>query len=701
MDMEARNPLLPILPLQELATSENLDAALSKEQSDHVGRILKEGYLADKESRKDWEQRMKEANALALQVVTTKSFPWPDASNVKFPLLTVATLQFSARAYSALLRGPEIVKCKVVGQDPQGTKAARATRVSQHLSWQVMEQDENWEEIHDRLLMTVPIVGCDFTKSYFDPVKGHNVTEQVLAQDLVMDYHSRSVKECDRKTHVFKLYPREIRERQLAGIYSDKDLRPVETPQVTDADQRQGIAPPPFWESNTARELGEVHCFLDLDGDRYAEPYVVTLDLQTETVLRIVNRFGKVVTSLDEPIAKARKALATAESDAAFYAAESTLSQLAEQEPKVLRIEPLEYFVKHPFIPAPDGGIYDLGFGALLGPVNESVNTLINQLIDSGTLQNSSSGFIGRGARITGGEMRFKPFEWKKVDVAGGVIRDAIVPLPVNPPSPVLFQLLGVLIQYGERIASVTDTMTGQNPGQNTPAYTSQQMLTQGMAVFSGIFKRLYRSMRNEFRLLYALNARHLTADQYFAILDGPSQQVFAIDYQGDPTDIVPAADPNAVLSEEKQRQSMVLAARAGTVPGYNLPAVERRILEANGINDVQEIFPMDEQGAPLIQPPQNPELEFQREELRLKALELQDKAKQSAADISIKAMLAEAQVELIQAQTIQAYAQAGAIDEKAANDAKLTAIKALDVKRQALKDMQDGKREDRADSAD
>jgi hypothetical protein len=144
-----------------------------------------------------------------------------------------------------------------------------------------------------------------------------------------------------------------------------------------------------------------------------------------------------------------------------------------------------------------------------------------------------------------------------------------------------------------------------------------------------------------------------------------------------------------------------VLASRAATVPGYNLPAVERRILEANGINDVQEIFPMDPKGNPVIQPPQNPELEFQREELRLKALEMQDKAKQAAADISIKAMLAEAQVELIQAQTIKAYADAGAVDEKATNDAKLTAIKALDVKRQALKDMQDGKREDRADSAD
>ena len=697
--MEVQERVLPRLPLKELQQSENIDTLLSKDQSDHVGRMAKDGYLSDKESRREWETRMKDANDLALQVVKTKNTPWVGASNVKFPLLTVATLQFSARAYSSLIKGPEIVKCKVTGADPQGQKAARAQRVSAHLSWQLLEQDENWEEEHDKLLMTVPIIGCSFTKAYYDPVKGHNCTQHVLANDLVMNYHARSVKDCERKTHVFSLYPREIRERQLAKIYSDKDLQGPTNPESKATDERQGIHAP-FWEKSAARELGEQHTFIDLDGDGYPEPYVVTFDIETGTVLRIVHRFLTVVTDADAPIAQLKQMRANATSDEEFYAAEQGLQEIMQREPVVLRIEPLEYFTKWPFVPAPDGGIYDLGFGALLGPINETVNTLINQLIDSGTLQNGSSGFIGRGARISGGEMKFKPFEWKRVDVAGGALRDAIVPLPVNAPSPVLFQLLGILVSYGERIASVTETMVGQSTGQNTPAYTSQQMLTQGMAVFSGIFKRLFRAMRNEFRLHYTLNGRYLNPEEYFTVLDVP-QQAFKADYQGDPTDIAPAADPNAVLSEEKQRQSIVLASRAGMVPGYNLPAVERRILEANGITDVNEIYPTDENGNPLIQPPQNPELVMQQAEEERRVLESKDKARIAAQDLAIKTALAEAQIEEIKARTIKTYAEAGNVDVAAMQKDKELAIKALDTQLKAIKGMQDGQRKDRADSAD
>jgi chaperonin GroES len=143
----------------------------------------------------------------------------------------------------------------------------------------------------------------------------------------------------------------------------------------------------------------------------------------------------------------------------------------------VLKIEPIEHYTKYSFIPAPDGGFYDLGFGALLGPLNNSVNTLINQLIDSGSLQNGSVGFIGKGARIKGGKLRFSPNEWKRVPVAGGALRDSLVPLPVNQPSPVLFNLLSLLINYAERVGSVSDTMVGENPGQNTPAYNMSALM--------------------------------------------------------------------------------------------------------------------------------------------------------------------------------------------------------------------------------
>jgi hypothetical protein len=144
-----------------------------------------------------------------------------------------------------------------------------------------------------------------------------------------------------------------------------------------------------------------------------------------------------------------------------------------------------------------------------------------------------------------------------------------------------------------------------------------------------------------------------------------------------------------------------VLASRAATVPGYNLPAVERRILEANGITDVNEIYPTDENGNPLIQPPQNPELVMQQAEEERRVLESKDKARIAAQDLAIKTALAEAQIEEIKARTIKTYAEAGNVDVAAMQKDKELAIKALDTQLKAIKGMQDGQRKDRADSAD
>lgn len=671
-----------------LARPDNLNDLMSTEQAEWIGRRVLDGYQRDKDSRAEWERRTESAMELALQVTRAKTTPWEGASNVRFPLLTVATLQFAARAYSALIRTPQPVRCRVIGEDPTGAKRARAGRVSAHMSWQIIEQDEAWEDEHDQLMMVVPIVGTSFIKTWRDDDRTRSV--HVLATDMVVDYYARTIEEADRKTHVLPPMPmREIREKQLAGYFSDVTLTTRATTAQDKSDERTGITPP-FSDAAAPRVLLEQHCWFDFDGDGLDEPYAITIDRDTATVLRIANRFATIHTAQSRRIAELRKALAENDDPSFFSAVNAQILALQAEKPVVQRIEAVEYFTRYGFIPSPDGSIYDLGFGQLMSPINESVNSLINQLIDSGTMQNGSTGFIGRGARIAGGDMRFRPFEWKRIDVAGSVLRDAIVPLPVNQPSAVLFQLLGLLISYGERIASVNEAMLGANPGQNTPAYNQQQMIQQGMQVFSGIFKRLFRSLRNEFRKWYRLNAIYLSAEEYFQVLDGPVQQVFMADYRGDPTDIAPAADPNATLSEEKQRQAAIIAERSGQVPGYNTPVVERRFLEAMGIADVQEIYPVDQQGNPQIPPPQNPEIEFKREEERRRALEARDRAAVNAANMQISALTAAAEVELKQAQTVKTLAEAGAIDEKAAIERARVALERMDLQRQAIKDLID-----------
>jgi hypothetical protein len=687
------------LSIWELQKSDNIEPLLGEELSDEIGRAVYESYEIDKQSRSDWEERMENAIKLALQIVEKKSVPWPNASNVKFPLVTIGALQFSARSYPVLVKPPEVVKYRVVGEDPNGEKAARAQRISHHMSYQLLEEDENWEEDFDKALIALPILGTVFKKSFYDPVKRHNISKLVLPQNLVVSYYANSIEDCERKTEEFELYDREIRARQLRGVYSDKELGNIQPRgDKKISDKRQGVREPTE-DKKKPRPLLEQHCYWDLDDDGLPEPYVIVVDKSSKKCLRIVNRFSKVeteqslkieqiveqiktidaqvqqiVTQLQAPTGKEGpqnvQALREAEQMVMqLKAQQQTLTEQAralqqdnEVNPKVLNIEVEEYYTKYGFIPSPDGGFYDLGMGALLGPLNDSVNTLINQLIDSGTLNNGNHGFIGRGARIEGGVIRFNtPYEWKRVNVAGQTLKDSLVPLPVNMPSPVLFNLLSLLISYAERVSSVNDAMSGSNPGQNTPAYNYHAMLEQGLQLFNGIFKRIYRSFRKEARKLYMLNRQYVSPVKYFETLDGP-MQIGKSDYSGDPKDLMPAADPNAFSNMEKLSKAHFVAERMSTVPHYNTVKGELLLLEAMDIPSRQEIYPIDEKGQPLIPAPPNPEIQLKAEDQARKTIE--SKARQET-----NAVLAESKVQVDRSQTILNQYKAGKLDADATKE--------------------------------
>jgi len=655
------------LKLDALQDSENIADLIEVEALRNIGSRVLQTYQADKSSRDRWEKQMEEAEKLALQISEPKSYPWPNSSNVKFPLITIAAMQFQARAYPALVKVPDLVKWRVQGKDG-GEKAARSARVSAHMSYQLLEEDEGWEEDHDKALLALPILGCVFKKSYYDKLDKHNRSPLVLPKNLVVHYFAKSIENCERKTEIFELYPNEIKERQLRKIFRDVELSNSPIAQPKDSDRRQGITPPAP-DEDSARPLLEQHCYYDLDGDGYKEPYIITVDEATGEVLRIVNRFGKITTEQSikiEELTKRIKALAegiqppqegvapSPQELAIAQRAEQTIrgmslqiELLAKQTPKVLKIDPVEYYTKYSFIPAPDGGFYDLGFGALLGPLNDSVNTLINQLVDAGHMNTGAIGFIGKGARIQGGRVRFQPNEMKKLNAAGGAIRDAIVQLDIKPPSPVLFQLLGLLISYSERVGSVTDAMTGENPGQNTPAYNMSAMLEQGLQVFNGIFKRVYRSMRSEFRKLYNLNSIYLDQESYFSYHDSDTQ-VLRLDYSADPKDLIPAADPNAFSNKEKTQKAMMITERAQMVPGYNPILIEKNWLESIEAPNAKELYPTQivEGAEQLMFPPQpDPKLELEKADLQRKTLEGKTRNDIETQKAQTEMMLAEARV--------------------------------------------------------
>ena len=545
------------MKLSKALDSVNIAEDLKEEQLQKIADQVVDGYDTDKTSRAPWEKDLKSWTELALQIAGDKTFPWPNAANIKYPLLATAAMQFAARAYPTLVPSDgKIVKCKVIGYDMDGQKSARAERISKHMSYQVIDEMDDWEEDMDKLLITLPIAGTCFKKTYWDAAKQRNCSKLVLPKTLVVNYYCRNIEEAERITEVFYLTRRQVKERQNRGIFLDLDLGDpiIDSTDDTTTSVNKTFQHDTNEDETTPYTFLEQHTYLDLDEDGYSEPYIVTTEYNSRKVLRIVPRFDHDGVEVDE-------------------------------KGNITAIQAIQYYTKYSFIPNPDGGFYDIGFGRLLGPLNHSANTIINQLVDAGSLSNLQAGFIGKGLRIKMGESRFQPGEWKSVNAVGDDLKKQIFPLPVREPSQVLFNLLDLLLKSGKELASVAEIFVGKMPGQNTPATTTMASIEQGMKVFTAVYKRIYRSLTSEFRKIYKLNRTYLNPQTEIEILDQPIEQS---DYAGSENDIVPAADPNAVSSQEKQAkvQAIMQILQLGTIdPMW----ATQKYMEAHEIMDWQQ----------------------------------------------------------------------------------------------------------------
>ena len=605
------------MKLEKIIDSTNVAESLKEDKLQKIGDDAVSGYESDLLSRKPWEEDLKNWTDLALQIAAAKTFPWPNAANIKFPLLATAAMQFAARAYPTLVpSNGQVVKCKVVGYDQDGSKSMRADRISKHMSYQVLEQMDDWEEDMDKLLITLPIAGTCFKKTYWDAAKQKNCSKLVLPKTLVVNYFCRNMNDAERVTEVLFLTKRRITERKNQGVYLDVDLGdPTSNGDDPTTSVNKAFQLDVIDDDTTPYTILEQHTYLDLDEDGYAEPYIVTVDLNTHKVLRIVPRFTQ-----DDVIVNANN--------------------------KVVSIEAIQYYTKYSFIPNPDGGFYDIGFGRLLGPINNSANTIINQLVDAGSLSNLQAGFIGKGLRIKMGESRFQPGEWKAVNAVGDDLKKQIFPLPVREPSQVLFNLLDLLLKSGKELASVAEIFVGKMPGQNTPATTTMATIEQGMKVFTAVYKRVYRSLTSEFRKIYRLNRQYMNPDEVVSVLDVPAQQA---DYQGPEEDIIPGADPTAVSSQEKQAkvQALMQILQLGTLDPM---AVTQLYLEAHEIPESQKYL---KQPSP---PPPDPKMEAikakaqldqQKAQMDMQVAEHKLQIEQSSKEQEIQMKAAQVQQEL------------------------------------------------------
>lgn len=602
----------------------NLAEKLEEEKLQILAAKLCRQVEEDRTSRKPWYDANLEYLKMALQIKERKNFPWPGAANVKYPLLTVAGLQFQARAYAGIVDAKNFVKGKVIGYDLSGEKAKKSERVSKHMTYQLLDKIENWDGDMDRLLLILPISGSMFKKVSYSQRYKKEMIDLVLPQDIIVNYWARSLETARRITHTYELYHDDIISRQKEGIYRDIDVPdPGMKTRGHDEDKLAQMAPAPADMETIPHKILEIHTKLDLDEDGILEPYIVTIEEEHKILLRITPNYD-------------------------------TESIFKNAKGEIVEIKPREYFVHYQFIPSPDGGFYGVGFGLLLGNLNETASTVINQLLDSGTMATTAGGFISKSIKLKGGHIGFQPNEWKQVSFTGDDIKKNVFPLPVREPSNVLFSLLGFIDQKGSQIISISEISTGKLPGQNTPAATTLTSVEEGLKLFTSIYKRVYRALKKELRLLFIINRQYLTDEEYFAVLDSDgtfqAQKVSKSDYDDD-VDVIPVADPNAASDALRliKAQQLVELIPLGAV---NPSVAGQRIIEAMDIPNPQELMPQP-QVDPKVQAMQmksqmdqqkgQMDMEMQKQKMMFdfisKQLELKFKAQELQMDMQAKQM--------------------------------------------------------------
>lgn len=560
--------------LEKIVELFNVAKPMSNDALNKICSDLLDKFNKDKSAREDKDRALEKAEKIAKQTIEHKSFPFDNASNVKYPLITKAVIEFNSRISPIICNNGEPVKIKTFGDkqdvaaDAEGNPPEisaetgifktvqegileRAKKVKDVMNW-ILSDVTDWESEKDRLTLVYALSGFAASKNYFDYTDGLPKSETVTPLCLYWE-EGKKFYDASRKWQIISMPANEVIGAVRSGAFVD----------------REGFAAK--IKDDDEVKLLECHCWLDLDDDGYKEPYIVVIAEDYNQILRITPRF-----KLDDVV--------------------------YNQKGQVVKIKPREYFVFYEFMPCPDGSVYPLGLCDLLQFINEAINTNINQMIDSGTLCNMQGGFISGSARIRGGKQTFNMGEFKYIDGAGLDIQNAIIPLPTKEPSAVLFQLLGTLIDAGNNVAMLSDVLTGDiNP--NMQPTTVLALIEQGLSGFKAILKRLNRSMKMEMRLVYDmirenmfyLQARHPEC----AVLQDLSAGDFADDYA-----IIPVSDEYYSTSLEKsQRAQFFLSLAMSGNPYINGLEATTRALKILGVENADDLIiqPQPQQPDPLM----------------------------------------------------------------------------------------------------
>ena len=556
--------------LQSTDHFQNLAEIMDDQELDELGTTLFDKYTDYKESRGDWEQSYREGLDLLGFKYERRTEPFRGASGVNHPVLAEAVTQFQAQAYKELLPADGPVRAQILG-DITNEKQDQAHRVKDFMNYQIMDQMQEYEPEFDQMLFYLPLSGSTFKKVYYDDLLGRAVSKFVPADDLIVPYSANSLEDAEAIVHVIKMSENELRKQQVSGFYRDIELgQPPVTSNELEEKERQleGVTKNGQEDQYTILEM---HVNLDLEGfeDMGADgeptgiklPYIVTIAESNNKILSIRRNFTQ-----DDPTK-----------------------------------EKIKYFVQYKFLPGT--GFYGFGLIHMIGGLTRTATAALRQLLDAGTLANLPAGFKTRGIRIRDDAQPLQPGEFRDVDAPGGNIKDQFMQLPFKGPDQTLLQLMGVVVNAGQRFASIADSQVG-DMNQQAAVGTTVALLERGSRVMSAIHKRLYVGLKQEFKLLAEVFKSYLPTEYPYDV-PGAARTVKQTDFD-DRIDILPVADPN--IFSQTQRISMAqsqLQLAQSNPQVHDLYQAYRSMYEALGVKNINAILP------PPVQPqPIDPSLE-------------------------------------------------------------------------------------------
>ena len=542
----------------------NLAELLPDDVLDPLGSQMYENYTDYKASRKDWENSYTKGLDLLGFKYEENTEPFKGASGAVHPVLAEAVTQFQALAYKELLPSQGPVRTQIIGT-PTPDKEAQSMRVKEFMNYQIMGEMKEYESEFDQMLFYLPLTGSTFKKVYYDEIMQRAVSKFVPADDLIVPYTATSLDDAETIIHVVKISENELRKQQVGGFYRDIELTPGNDTETESERKERELGGMSKGRDQRLFTLLECHVNLDIEGfedmDTQGEPtgiklpYIVTIEEGSREVLSIRRNYevGDVTRSK------------------------------------------IQYFVHFKFLPGL--GFYGFGLIHMIGGLSRSATAALRSLLDAGTLSNLPAGFKMRGIKMRDEAQPIQPGEFRDVDAPGGNLRDAFMPLPFKEPSGTLLNLMGVVVQAGQRFASIADLQVGEG-NQQAAVGTTVALLERGSRTMSAIHKRLYASMKREFGLMARVFKLYLPPVYPYDVVGG-QRQIKQSDFD-DRIDILPVADPNIFSQTQRislAQTEMQLAASNPAI--HNQYEVYRNMYEALGVKDIDLILKKPEQPMP------------------------------------------------------------------------------------------------------